>query len=101
MTDAPERDAAQDDKAIASARLRFRQALLESRESRSNVGEVEAAAAHFCRALRDIGHSPQSMLIDAKKVIEDAIDGENVPIAERAITSCIQHYYRPEDGPSL
>jgi hypothetical protein len=100
MTDAPERDAAQDDEAIASARLLFRQALLDSKEPRANIGEVEAAAARFCRALRAVGHSPQSMLIDAKKVIEDAIDGENVPVAERAITSCIQHYYRPENGPS-
>ena len=97
--DAPERDAARDEQAIASARLLFRQALLSSREPRVNVGEVEAAAARFCRALRDVGHSPQRMLIDAKKVIEDAIDDENVPVAERAITSCIQHYYRPEDGP--
>jgi hypothetical protein len=101
MTDAPEHDAAQDEEAIASARLLFRQALLNSKESRSNVGEVEAAAARFCRVHRDVGHSPQRMLIDAKKVIEDALDGENGAVAERAITSCIQHYYRPEDGQSL
>jgi hypothetical protein len=100
MMDAPERDAAQTEEAIASARLHFRQALLNSQQVRTNVGEVEAAAARYCRTLRDAGYSPQSMLIDAKKVIEDAIDGENVPVAERAVTSCIQHYFRPEDGPS-
>jgi hypothetical protein len=34
------------------------------------------------------------MLIDAKQVIEEAIDGDDRPLAERAVLSCIQHYYR-------
>ena len=62
------------------------------------MGEVEAAAARFCEALRRAGQTPEGMLIDAKKVIEDAIDGDDVPTAERAVTSCIKHYFRPEDG---
>jgi hypothetical protein len=72
----------------------FRQALLRSHRSREFLGEVEAAAAHFCRALRERGVAPERMLIDAKRVIEEAIDGDDVLVAERAIESCIRHYYR-------
>jgi hypothetical protein len=96
MTQVPEREA--QNEAIASARQVFRQALLHARQSRKNVGEVEAAAARFCETLRRAGQTPEGMLIDAKKVIEDAIDGDDVPTAERAVTSCIKHYFRPEDG---
>ena len=81
-----------DDELIA-ARLRFRDALMMSREARRDIGEVEAAAARFCRALQRTGHTPEDTLIDAKRVIEEAIDGDSVPIAERAIMSCIHHYY--------
>jgi len=72
----------------------FRQALIRSHHSREFLGEVEAAAAHFCRALRRQGVPPERMLVDAKRVIEEAIDGDDVPIAERAVESCIRHYYR-------
>ena len=72
----------------------FRQALIRSHRSREFLGEVEAAAAHFCRALRQQGVSPERMLIDAKRVIDEAIDGDDVTIAERAVESCIRHYYR-------
>ena len=72
----------------------FRQALIRSHRSREFLGEVEAAAAHFCRALRRQGVPPERMLVDAKRVIEEAIDGDDVPIAERADESCIRHYYR-------
>jgi len=78
---------------LTTARLEFRKALLKSRETRKDIGEVEAAAARFCQVLRAKGHTPEAMLIDAKRVIEDAIDGDSKPIAERAILSCIQHYY--------
>jgi len=74
----------------------FRQALIRSHHSREFLGEVEAAAAHFCRALRRQGVSPERMLVDAKRVIEEAIDGDDVPIAERAVESCIRHYYRAD-----
>ncbi len=60
------------------------------------VGEVEAAAAQFCRELRRQGHPPERMLRDAKRVIHEAIDGENVAVAERAVQSCITHYYRKD-----
>ena len=72
----------------------FKQALIRSHRSREFLGEVEAAAAHFCRALRHQGVPPERMLVDAKRVIEEAIDGDDVPVAERAVESCIRHYYR-------
>lgn len=74
----------------------FKQALIRSHRSREFLGEVEAAAAHFCRALRRQGVPPERMLIDAKRVIEEAIDGDDVPVAERAVESCIRHYYRAD-----
>ena len=74
----------------------FKQALIKSHRSREFLGEVEAAAAHFCRALKRQGVPPERMLIDAKRVIEEAIDGDDVPIAERAVESCIRHYYRAD-----
>jgi hypothetical protein len=78
----------------AAAEETFRQALIRSHQSREFLGEVEAAAAHYCRALRRQGVPPERMLIDAKRVIEEAIDGDDVPVAERAVESCIRHYYR-------
>lgn len=72
----------------------FKQALIRSHRSREFLGEVEAAAAHYCRALRQRGVPPERMLVDAKRVIEEAIDGDDVPVAERAVESCIRHYYR-------
>ena len=72
----------------------FRQALLRSHRSREFLGEVEAAAAHYCRALRQRGMAPERMLIDAKRIIEQTIDGDDVLLAERAVESCIRHYYR-------
>ena len=74
----------------------FKQALIKSHRSREFLGEVEAAAAHFCRDLRRQGVPPERMLIDAKRVIEEAIDGDDVPIAQRAVESCIRHYYRAD-----
>jgi hypothetical protein len=74
----------------------FKQALIRSHRSREFLGEVEAAAAHFCRDLRRQGVPPERMLIDAKRVIEEAIDGNDVPVAERAVESCIRHYYRAD-----
>jgi hypothetical protein len=80
----------------ADAEEVFRQALVRSHRSREFLGEVEAAAAHFCRALRHQGVAPERMLIDAKRVIQEAIDGDDVPVAERAVESCIRHYYRAD-----
>ena len=74
----------------------FKDALVRSHRSREFLGEVEAAAAHFCRALKREGISPERMLVDAKRVIEEAIDGDDAPIAERAVESCIRHYYRAD-----
>ena len=76
------------------ARDEFRMALLEAHRTRSQVGTLEAAAAQFCQALRRDGTSPERMLIAAKEVIHGAINGDDVLLAERAVLSCIQHYYR-------
>ena len=78
------------------AKETFKQALIRSHRSREFLGEVEAAAAHFCRDLRRQGVPPERMLVDAKRVIEEAIDGDDVPVAERAVESCIRHYYRAD-----
>jgi hypothetical protein len=72
----------------------FRRALLRSHRTREFVGEMESAAAQFCREARRNGHPPERMLRDAKRVIEDVIDGDDATMAERAVLSCIQHYYR-------
>jgi hypothetical protein len=83
------------EQALAQARAEFRRALLQSHERHDSVGDLEAAAARFCQALRREGQPPERMLVDAKRVIEDAIDGDDVSVAERAVRSCIQHYFRP------
>ncbi|MEP6729554.1 MAG: hypothetical protein ABJE10_02895 [bacterium] len=83
-----------DDDQVASARERFREALLRSKRSRSSIGEVEVAAGKFCQALRRIGHTPERALIDAKRVIDDTIDGDAVGVAERAVASCIRYYFQ-------
>ena len=86
-------ESTQNENDLIAARLEFRNALLKSRETRKDIGEVEAAAARFCQVLKRAGHTPEATLIDAKRVIHQAIDDESVAIAERAILSCIQHYY--------
>jgi hypothetical protein len=78
------------------AEQQFKDALLRSHRSREFLGEVEAAAAHFCRALKHQGVPPERMLVDAKRVIDEAIDGDDAPVAERAVESCIRHYYRAD-----
>jgi len=72
----------------------FRSALIRSHRTHGFIGEVESAAAQFCREMKRQGHPPERMLQDAKRVIEEAIDGDDAPVAERAVISCIQHYYR-------
>jgi hypothetical protein len=78
------------------AETSFREALLRVRHTRESIGEVEAAAAQYCRELRRQGLPPERMLRDAKRVIHDAIDGDDSIVAERAVQSCIQHYFRTE-----
>ncbi len=87
-SDSPEQQHAE------TAEMHFRNALLRSHRTRGFIGEMESAAAQFCREMRRQGHPPERMLRDAKRVIEEAIDGDDVPVAERAVLSCIQHYYR-------
>lgn len=89
-------DASQSTRQVTAAEHRFREALLRSLETRESVGEVEAAAAQFCRMLREQGAEPQTMLVDAKRVIEKTSDGRHAAIAERAVESCIRHYYRSD-----
>ena len=95
-------NAAAAEPAASEAEGAFRAALLRSiaaggaRGPIGHVGEVEAAAAQFCREQRRQGHPPERMLRDAKRVIHEAIDGEHVAVAERAVQSCITHYYRKD-----
>jgi DNA-binding FadR family transcriptional regulator len=74
----------------------FHDALVRSHQNRNFIGEVESAAAQYCREMRRRGRAPEQVLKDAKRVIHDAIDGDDVPVAERAVLSCIQHYYRTD-----
>jgi hypothetical protein len=84
-----------EERALA-AEMHFRDALLRARETRESIGQMESAAAQFCREMRRQGHPPERMLRDAKRVIHEAIDGDDGPVAERAVQSCIQHYFRTE-----
>jgi hypothetical protein len=65
---------------IGTAEQQFKEALLRSHRSREFLGEVEAAAAHFCRALRQEGVPPERMLVDAKRVIDAASGTTIAPI---------------------
>ena len=94
MSEQPEGSAQGDRGGIETARQRFRDALIHAHQSREYVAELDAAAAQFCEALRREGHAPERMLIDAKAVIHAAIDGDDVAMAERAVTTCIRHYYQ-------
>ena len=94
MSDTQARPQWDEQEALGDATERFHAALLEAHRTRDNIGHVEAAAAQYCRVLRRQGHSPERMLIDAKRVIKNAIDGDDAPVAERAVLSCIQHYFR-------
>lgn len=81
---------------IAEAEERFRSALARSSRNRDFIGEVESAAAQYCREMRRQGHAPERVLKDAKQVIYEVLDHHAAPIAEAAVQSCIQHYYRPD-----
>jgi hypothetical protein len=84
------------DERAMDAELVFRDALLRSHRTHGFIGEMESAAAQFCREMRRQGHPPERMLRDAKRVIHETIDGDDAPMAERAVVSCIQHYYRAD-----
>jgi hypothetical protein len=83
------------ERAVA-AEANFRESLLRARDTRDSIGQVEFAAAQYCRELRRQGLPPERMLRDAKRVIHEAIDGNDSVVAERAVQSCIQHYFRTE-----
>jgi hypothetical protein len=78
------------------AESNFRRALLRSHRTREYIGEMESAAAQFCREARRRGHPPERVLRDAKQVILETIDGEDAAMAQRAVLSCIKHYYRAD-----
>ena len=81
---------------IVDAEAQFRSALVRSRLDRTSIGEVESAAAQYCREMRRQGFSPERVLKDAKEIIHSVLDGDDAPVAERAVLSCIQHYYRAD-----
>lgn len=80
--------------ALGDARLRFHNALVQSHRLRGYFDELDDAAASFCVLLKHLGYSPEQTLIDAKKVIDDALEGHDIPTAERAVLMCIQQYYK-------
>lgn len=84
------------EKHTGDAESAFRNALLRSHSTHGFIGEMESAAAQFCREMRRQGHPPERMLKDAKRVIHEAIDGDDASMAERAVLSCIHHYYRTD-----
>ncbi len=94
MVDDPHRESGQDP--VSEAVESFRSALLRSHRDGAFIGELESAAAQFCRLMRQQGYAPEEMLKDAKRVINDAIDDENTRVAERAVQVCIQHYFRED-----
>ena len=96
MAELQENEGAAMDRRAAEAERQFRDALLRAHRTHGFVGEMESAAAQFCRELRRQGQPPERTLRDAKRVIEQAIDGDDVLVAERAVISCIQHYYRAD-----
>ena len=79
---------------LSEAEDQFRAALQRTHRNRDFIGEVESAAAQFCRMMREQGHAPEQTLKDAKRVIQETIDNENIRVAERAVQICIQHYFR-------
>jgi hypothetical protein len=58
------------------------------------MAHVEATVAELCKLHRLAGHSPEHTLVDAKAVIEETIDGHDATLAERAVSHCIEHYFR-------
>jgi hypothetical protein len=93
MLDSESAGAGPDERAQA-AESSFRDALIRASRTRESIGQMESAAAQYCREMRRQGHPPEKMLRDAKRVIHETIDGDDIPVAERAVQSCIQHYYR-------
>ena len=96
MSESQEHDGESMERRAAEAEQQFHDALLKAHRAHGFVGEMESAAAQFCRQLRLQGLPPERTLRDAKRVIERAIDGDDVRVAERAVMSCIQHYYRAD-----
>ena len=96
MSELQDTEGAAEDQRAADAERQFHDALLRAHRTHGFVGEMESAAAQFCRELRRQGQPPELTLRQAKRVIEQAIDGDDVLVAERAVMSCIQHYYRAD-----
>jgi DNA-binding GntR family transcriptional regulator len=80
----------------AEAERQFHDALIQAHRTHGFVGVLESAAAQFCRELRRQGVPPERTLRDAKRVIEQAIDGDDAMVAELAVVTCIKHYYRAD-----
>ena len=84
----------QSDVDIGQARSDFRDALLAANRTRNADRQLETAVATYCHGARLLGHPPERVVVDAKQVIEEAIDGNNARLAERAVSICIQRYFR-------
>ena len=96
MSELQEPEEAPLEQRAADVERQFHDALLRAHRTHEYVGQLESAAAQFCRELRRLGHPPERALRDAKRVIELAIDGDDAAVAELAVVSCIKHYYRAD-----
>ena len=96
MSELRDHEGASEEQRAAEVERRFHDALIQAHRSHGYVGEMESAAAQFCRERRRQGHSPERTLRDAKRVIEQAIDGDDASVAELAVVTCIKHYYRAD-----
>ncbi len=76
------------------AKADFREALLAANRTRNADGQLEKAVSTFCHGAKLLGRSPERVLVDAKQVIEETIDGDNARLAERTVSICIQQYFR-------
>ena len=76
------------------AKADFREALLAANRTRNAEGDLEKAVSTFCHGAKLLGRSPERVLVEAKQVIEETIDGDNARLAERTVSTCIQQYFR-------
>lgn len=79
---------------IERTRNDLRNALLTANRTHNADRQLESAVTAFCHQARLLGHAPERVLVDAKHVIEETIDGDNARLAERTVSICIQQYFR-------
>ena len=82
---------------VYEAAALFHESLRRARHDRNDLlRRLESAAAHYCREMREQGCTPEHTVREAKRVIHDAIAGDDARVAELAVACCIRHYYRAD-----